>query len=215
MYYDVHSHYSSPGNTGVISIQNIHQHFDKIMPQKPMSLGIHPWYIDGKEKQYLDEIKQQAAHANVWAIGECGIDINVSTACDTQKQLLKKQIDIATYYNKPLIIHCVRAFQDVLRLVKGLPIPVIFHGINNKLTIINPIIEQGHYLSFGKSLLNPTKTILESLRNTPLDQMLFETDDSKLPIEQIYEQASKILEIHEKTLVLQIKKNFKHIFSII
>ena len=212
MYYDVHTHRPNSTCNDIIAIMNIFQNFDRLPNEAIMSLGIHPWYLDGKVENDLEMIKRKVVLSNIWAIGECGMDVNVDLVLSKQAEIFETQISIAQAVSKPILIHCVRTFQEILKLVDKVSVPVIFHGVNNKATIIEPVINAGHYLSFGKSLLKPTPSIVESLYLTPLNKLLLETDDSGRSIIEIYNQAAKILNIKEKSLVLQIEKNFKTIF---
>ncbi len=212
MYFDVHTHSHNKDSKDVLSILNVHENFHQLLDDKFISLGIHPWYLNNSNDEKLAILKSLAHLPEIWAIGECGIDPNSASSNRNQVSVFQTQIAIAETFSKPLIIHCVRAFQEVLQLLNGINGIAIFHGINNKASIIQPIISAGHFLSFGKSLINPTLSIKESLCLTPLNKLLFETDDSNASIKEIYSQAAKILNIEEKILVLQIEENFKTIF---
>lgn len=212
MYFDVHTHTPNNDQKETVSILNIHKNFQSIPSGRFVSLGIHPWYLDQSIEEQLAILKSLAHLPQVWAIGECGIDNNLTIDHTHQANVFQAQIDVAKTVSKPLIIHCVRAFQEVLNLLNGNTTPVIFHGINNKATVIKPIISEGHFLSFGKSLLKPSPRIIESLNITPLNKLLLETDDSVATIKEIYSQAAEILNIEEKRLVLQIEDNFRSIF---
>ena len=84
-------------------------------PTLPFSVGIHPWFLDNWQAQ-LDAVVTLASHPNCWAIGECGIDKNTSTPLPLQQQIFTEQIAIAEALQKPLIIHCVKAYSEVIAL---------------------------------------------------------------------------------------------------
>ena len=212
MYYNVHTHPHTHDND-VLFIENLYKNFDQDIQGRQVSMGLHPWYLnaDTLEKE-LESLRSNISRPEVLAVGECGLDKLSNTDWSLQLQAFQKQIGLAEEINKPLIIHCVKAFNDVLALLKHVKVPVIFHGINNKLSIIQPVIEASYYLSFGKSLLGYNDAILNTFQETPLEQVFLETDDADVDIKEIYKSAARIKDISEKEILLQIEKNFLNLF---
>ncbi|SEJ10007.1 TatD DNase family protein [Dyadobacter koreensis] len=212
MYYNIHTHPHSVSED-VLFIENLYKNFDHEIMGRKVSMGLHPWYLNA---DYLDEqiinLAENAEKSEVLAIGECGLDKLSSTDWDLQLKAFQLQIKLARNLNKPLIIHCVRAFSEVLAQLKTVNVPVIFHGINNKLSLIQPVIDAGYYLSFGKSLLGGNAAILNTFKITPLEQIFLETDDADIDIREIYKSAAVVKEISEKEIVLQLEKNFLNVF---
>ena len=113
-----------------------------------------------------------------------------------------------------LLLVLIRAYEDVLQMLKDNRniMPVIFHGFNKNEMIAQKIIQSGYYISFGKDI---TKIELEkTIVAIPLDKIFLETDDSNIPIENIYKELSKIRNIPQRQLILQIQKNLKTVFNI-
>ena len=212
MYYNVHTHPHS-GSEDVLFIENLYKNFDEEIDGRKVSMGLHPWYLDsGNLDEQFNNLAKNAGKSHVLAIGECGLDKLSSTDWDLQLKAFQLQIKLARDFNKPLIIHCVKAFSEVLAQLKTVNVPVIFHGVNNKLSLIQPVINAGYYLSFGKSLLGGNAAILNTFKTTPLKQVFLETDDSDIDIREIYKSAAGIREISEKEIVLQLEKNFLNVF---
>ncbi|HRP89250.1 MAG TPA: TatD family hydrolase [Edaphocola sp.] len=207
MFLDIHTHHA--GNKD--SIVNFYQDFEKSKTAIWCSLGIHPWYISELEKQMLS-LKSYATAKKVLAIGECGIDKLSKIPMKCQIDAFQQQIDLAAQLQKPLIIHCVRAFEECLQTLKGVKVPVVFHGFNRKFSIAEKILEQGFRFSIGKAIFQPAfQDIFKAL---PLENIFFETDDVEhIGIEQIYKKAAEIKNIEIDTLILQIEKNFKLFFK--
>ena len=213
MYYNVHTH-AHVASDGVLMIENLFKNFDQNSEGKKVSMGLHPWYLDaGTLKGELASLTHHAARAEVLAIGECGLDKRCATDWALQQEAFQKQITLAHALGKPLIIHCVKAHHEVLSQLKHVKVPVIFHGINNKLSIIQPVIDRGFYLSFGKSLLGFNAAILKTFKSTPLEQVFLETDDTDVHIREIYKSAARIKNITEKEILLQLEKNFLNVFD--
>ena len=79
------------------------------------SYGIHPWQIDTNGYQLELKLLEQKAHEKkCLAIGECGLDKLSSVDFLLQQQVFVEQIKIANRIKKPLIIHCVKAFNELL-----------------------------------------------------------------------------------------------------
>ena len=127
--YNIHTHKSQ---TGVFEIFN--QFPNNFIDQNQFySLGIHPWFIDNEKlTEELEFIESKKEDFYFLAIGECGLDKLTSTNFDLQIKVFRQQIELAIHLKKPLIIHCVRAYQEVIAILKDyhLTIPIIFHGFN-------------------------------------------------------------------------------------
>ncbi len=211
MYYNVHTH-NITQQPDTVSVFNQYTDFENI-PTSFFTAGLHPWYVNAQSfENDIHRIEQLLKHPSLLAIGECGLDKINSTDWALQQTAFTQQIKLANQYNKPIIIHCVKAFTETLALLKTAITPVIFHGINNKLSIVQPVIQAGYYLSFGKSLLQPNAAITETFLATPLTQLFLETDDAAADIKDVYKYAAKIRNIPEKEIVLQLEENFNKVF---
>jgi len=174
------------------------------------SIGIHPWHIqkDNIEKK-LDLIEKYALFPHVKAIGECGLDKCCKTDFELQKEVFSSHISISEKAGKPLIIHCVKSFDELISFKKeSRPAQTwIIHGFRGKPQQAKQLIKQGFYLSFGMNYNE------QSLQNIPIERMFFETDDSGCDIRIIYENAAKTLNTPEKNLIRQIEQNVNSVFT--
>ncbi len=177
-----------------------------IPPDFPYSIGIHPNDID------VDNIKQQFSwmesmmFKNCFAIGECGLDSLVSVDLKIQEEVFLRQIRIANEVKKPLIIHCVRKFYEVISLKKKAEQPMIIHGFNKKSKIAEDLLKNNFYLSFGKPVLY-NLSLQDIVKNTPLDKIFLETDNDDFNIEELYLKVSEIKGISLEQLNEQILEN--------
>jgi TatD DNase family protein len=191
-----------------VCILSLYEQFERSKEPGYYSIGLHPCYLS---KASLDDVKQWVVYEQVLAIGECGLDKVCSTDFDLQQQLFYKQVLLANELRKPLIIHCVRAFDEVLHIVKHATVPVVFHGFNKSKELATQLTGKGYYLSFGKAL--EQERMKEVLRSVPLQQVFLETDAAELSIEHIYELASTALAIELNSLSLQLQKNAVTVFG--
>jgi TatD DNase family protein len=161
------------------------------------------------------EVEQQVTLPNVLAIGECGLDNVCDTPWEDQRNAFIPQVVLANKLRKPLIIHCVRAYDELeaLLLQQRNNVPVIIHGFNRKQTIAGKLLESGYYLSFGRALMNEGAPAQAVFRNIPLDRFFLETDNSDISIKDIYIKAAEIKETSVDGIILQVQQNFKKVFA--
>ena len=178
------------------------------------STGIHPWKINENNiDQELSLIESHLKLPNCIALGECGIDKRIETDLNLQIEVFEKQILLANKHNKPIIIHCVAGFQEVIAIKTKLNVnvPMIIHGFSKNIQTANQLLKAGLYLSFGKYLMqNPD--LQQVFEQIPLDKIFLETDSSDYKIEEVYTKAANYKNICILDLKAQIQSNFDKIF---
>ncbi|TDQ30293.1 TatD family hydrolase [Tenacibaculum caenipelagi] len=209
---DVHTHTSST-QKDVFSIENKYPNSKDF--SKPFSIGIHPWYISEDSLQNdLATVEKLVISENCYALGECGLDRISATGFSLQLEVFKQQIQLSEKYNKPLIIHCVKAFQEIIQLKKEIKPkqPWIVHGFNKNYQIALDLIQHQICISFGESLLK-NKKLQETFLKLPLDFLFLETDTSEESIKNIYKTASELRKIEKQIIIKTVKQNFSRIFK--
>lgn len=144
------------------------------------SFGIHPQKPDFLQKDFLLELLREN---KIDAIGECGFDFYTEefrSQRQQQEEVWKFQLEAATRYQKPLIIHgrkCTELFFRDIKALKKLP-GVIFHSWAGTVTEAKSLLQRGvnAWFSFGKPLLNGKKSAVECVKNLPENRLVFETD---------------------------------------
>lgn len=187
--------------------------FDTSIPS--YSIGIHPWYIDENRLETdLKIIKQKLQLNECLALGECGLDKRIEIPLDLQISVFKQQLEIVMQTNKPIVLHCVAAYDEVIAIKKEMKItnPMIIHGFSKNEQVAQSLLKNGFYLSFGKCLLrNPD---LEKVFTfAPENQILLETDTIEESIYQVYEKAALIKGISVEEMKTIVFTNFSTIFS--
>lgn len=179
-----------------------------------LSIGIHPWYIANDQIDlHLKIMEEQMNNPKFIAIGECGLDKRITIPFELQVEVFSKQLLMAEHYKKPVIIHCVHAYQEVMALKKSLKIsiPMVLHGYSKGLQLADELINKGFYLSFGKYLILNDE-LAEVLKNIPSDKFFLETDNSQFTLKEVYQKASVILNLNENKLAEMQIKNFENVF---
>ncbi|HUW04735.1 MAG TPA: TatD family hydrolase [Williamwhitmania sp.] len=186
-------------------------------PRLYYSAGIHPWRaaIHGSsEIEWLGQLIQE--NKKVIALGEIGLDKACNVENSIQLEVFEKQLAIAEALRTPVIIHNVRATNEILAIQNRMkhPTPFIFHGFRGKFTKAEAILDAGNYLSFGAALHTNDNATADSLRRTPTNQLFLETDDASVSIASIYSKAAEIKGISTEQLISEIWNNFASLFKI-
>lgn len=150
------------------------------------SVGLHPWYLqrDTLEMDYV-WMKELSNKPEVLAIGECGLDKLCKVSWDLQLEAFHWQINLAKEVRKPLIIHCVRAQQDILRILKDVEVPFVFHGFNRSLDMANDILNAGGCISVNAQFLK-TQSGQDLMKGINQNSVCLETDDDSISIHEAY-----------------------------
>lgn len=203
------------------------------------SVGLHP--TDGDENFSVDFYRELAKHPKVVAIGECGLDyyrnqaskkFKVESYKEIQKEVFKKHIELALELNRPLMIHCRQAHDDLIKIL------TTFYSLrstscNGNIHFFSGAWEQAReYFSLGFSIsfagpITFTNQYDETIKNAPLDKIMIETDSpfaAPTPYRgkrnepaYVIEIAKKLTEIKNLSLekiIEQTTRNAKEVFII-
>ena len=188
-YFDVHTH--SVGRFPASEIVSLNVDSGFIASEIVYaSVGIHPWFLsEMEEDEQWNHLLELVKDKRVIALGEVGLD------------KLKGP-------SLPLVIHCVRAFNELLQLRKELKLeqPWIIHGFRGKKEVAEMLLKAGCYLSFGSSF---QETALSAV---PLNRLFIETDDTAEKIEGLYQRIATVRGEALEELAQGVKKNVKEVF---
>ena len=106
-------------------ILDIHTHNAQTHAQTIETAGIHPWHAHIGD---LSEVTRRAPEVD--AIGEIGLDYACDVPRETQMEVFRAQLAIAERFKRPVVLHCVRAFEDIIKEIERLHLKgVIFSRI--------------------------------------------------------------------------------------
>ncbi|WP_309640509.1 TatD family hydrolase [Flavobacterium sp.] len=212
-YINLHTHQFSDRHD-IFEVVNQYPHeFDVAIPH--YSIGVHPWQIvESRLENDLSVLESKLKFENCLAVGECGLDKRIEIPLALQIEVFEKQLLLAERYKKPVILHCVAAFQEVMEIKNTLKIsvPMIIHGFSKNIETAKQLLDNGFYLSFGKYLLrNPE---LESVFETiPNNRFFLETDTVEESIRDVYKLAAQYKNMEVEALKDMIHENFNQVFS--
>lgn len=208
-------------------LKNLSNKSTKEIEKIGICFGIHP---QNPILDNLDFLESLLKNQSICGIGECGFDYydeEYKSLKEAQKKAFEACLDLAVFYNKPLIIHNRKALDEMFiyeNQLKKVPF-VIFHGFAYGENEARSLLSKGipGYFSFGKGLLRGNKKNISCVKNLPLEKLLFETDAPYMTmkneeytpffhIQKVYETAASILNIKLEELCLHEKNMMNLLF---
>ena len=206
-FFNIHTHVSVHPESEILSLAPEELSTDN--RSLYASVGIHPWTLT---KENAD-IQWNALHESIKdkrivAIGECGLDKLKGPSMELQTAVFKQEAALAEDSSLPLIIQCVKAFNELIQLKKEISHRQswIIHGFRGKLPLALDCIRHGFYLSIGSHFQENT------LKTIPLDRLFIETDESEESIGSIYQRVAETKGISQQELLEAINKNVREVF---
>lgn len=141
--------------------------------------GIHPWYAKTAEGEWLRELESRLLAAPS-CLGEIGLDRAVKGAdLPQQERVFLLQADLAERLGRPMMLHCVRAWDRMMARLRRVPPgrPFLLHAYSGPAELVGELAGLGAFFSFGGDVADPWRTKLrKALAAVPADRLLFETD---------------------------------------
>jgi len=216
---NIHTHDLHQDCETNIALINIFAHEpEKILTGPSMcyyTIGLHPWYLKKTSiESALKSMEEAVGLEQVIAFGEAGIDKAIDTEQQWQEEAFVAQVQLSEKWKKPLIIHCVKAFNDLLRIRKETrsEMPWIFHGFNGNRQIAEDLVAHNCYLSFGKWIMRGHEKTVDVFMNEPADHFFCETDEEDLMIEDVYAEGARLRGCTPGELQKQMLHNFNSCF---
>lgn len=215
---DIHTHYERQ-TAEVLSVLNVNLGLNESYraSYEACSVGIHPWHIERTQVvQHFFQLEDICKKENAIAVGEIGLDKTIDMPIELQSRVFEQQIEIADYHQKPIIVHCVRAFSELIALRKRQKtnVPFIVHGFQKNEQILHELLRHDFYISCGASLLIQENQATRTLPLIPTERLFLETDVKNTPIEGVYIAAASILNVELDALCTQISSNFRKITNL-
>ncbi len=214
---DIHNHGGIPG-PGRFTVENLMAHEDRVPDNRSgiaYTYGIHPWHVTSESSRHqLEKVGKFAHSDNVIALGEAGFDRLRGPDQDLQREVFTDQVKISSDAGKPLFIHCVKAWDELLEVHKMMnpARPWIIHGFRGKRELALQLISKGMYISFWFDfIIRPESEGL--VKSVPAERIFLETDGSDVPIVSIYEKVAHDLGITNAGLKEQIHNNYSGLFG--
>jgi TatD DNase family protein len=144
------------------------------------AFGMHPQLPAVENADFMESLLREK---RIQAIGEAGFDLFTKEfKADTsrQEEAWSIELDLAAFYNVPIIIHCRKAldrmFRDSRKLAKISA--VVFHSFSGSPSDARSLLRHrvNSYFSFGKPLIGGDKSAIACIKELSTDRLLMETD---------------------------------------
>jgi TatD DNase family protein len=216
-YIDIHVHGGKPAS-GIFILESLMAHEGKKpedIPGTAFTYGIHPWFLNEKNhKQLIESVENAVSLSGIIAVGEAGFDKLKGPSPELQLLTFEEQIALSERVRKPVVIHCVRAWDELLSVKKRIrpKMPWLVHGFRGNKELANQLISKGMYLSiwFDFALRPESRQLLKQL---PSDRLFLETDGAEVDIRKIYEKVAADVGLSVAELKTGILKNFNDFFN--
>lgn len=212
---NIHSH-RKPQSADEWVLRNA---FHKLSPEQiakleyPVSVGLHPWYVDSTFELSIAHITSLLALPNVLAMGEIGLDRACNVDFDLQRKAFEVQIELAEAYNLPIIIHAVRTYSDLIPYLKKKSNIFILHQYRGNEVQTRQLLQlENVYFSFGKDLISHQK-VRNVFLQIPLNRIFLETDVENIKIQEVYQEMVSLSNGTLKEIKEIIQKSFYSIFK--
>lgn len=178
------------------------------------SIGIHPWDLTAENSERLWDVLQRelerrkSENRPCVAIGEAGLDKLAAAPMELQVKIFERQVALSEDCRLPLIIHCVKAVDELLAVKKRLAAlqPWIWHGFRGKSEQASQLLRHGFYLSLGEHYSQ------EAMRAIPASRLFLETDESALDISDIIRRAAEVRGVDAECLQETLRENVQKVF---
>lgn len=144
--------------------------------------GFHPHDATKLDDKNLEALRWLCAEFEIKAIGECGLDYYKQySPKDVQMRAFRAQIELAQYYEKPIIVHARAAFDDALKIVKEYKkrgkLTGVFHCFSGDIGVADEVLRLGFLLGIaGPVTFKNASKLIDVVKYAPLDSILLETD---------------------------------------
>ena len=216
-YIDIHTHGGKPA-AGIFIIENLMAHEERTpedVPELGCTFGIHPWYLNNKNyDQLLNTVNAVTGFSNLIAIGEAGFDKLKGPAMELQRRAFEEQVVISEENTKPVVIHCVRAWEELLAVHKKFhpKMPWLIHGFRGNKRLAAQLLSKGIYLSFWFDFVMRPESA-DQLKSLPTNRIFLETDGAEVDIRDIYKKVATDLDLSVDELKSIIMANFREFFK--
>ena len=212
MFVDIHTHLDNQSVIKIVKGDEV-----RILETE----GIHPWeldrHFDWSEAEWRNLLRLRGVDfstsvemTRLFAIGEVGLDKVHKETFDKQVDVFEEMIRLSETYRKPMIIHCVRAYSEIIEMRKKTKatMPWVIHGFNSSVETMRQLLRYDMYISLGEVLYRNENQAIEILKNVPLDRLFLETDISGRDIKDVYNKAANLMGCGVEFLCKQIFENY-------
>lgn len=189
--------------------------YRELQPTVKIGFGTHPWHIDceysADELEELLRAQIQLHQPNF--IGETGLDA-LKPNLNLQLEYLNIHLKLAQEFNLPIVLHCVRAHNQLLQILGSYPqVRGMVHAYNGNTDTAKQYRRKNMQLGIGSTILNQDSQLCKSITRIPIDQLLIESDAPYMPQINQLTSSSDDCVIYATELAHRQQKNLTEVIS--
>lgn len=217
-YVDFHTHRRSGDALEILSVDPLDeaQFAMAVECGQPFSVGVHPWHAaenPERLKEAFECMERAVQNGQMVAIGECGLDWVANADRELQTEVFERQLAMVNRSNLPVILHCVRAFEEVMQTLRVRKIRrAVFHSFVGSPQQAERVVREGYFCSFSPRSLMSSRTC-EAIRQIAPSALLIERDESAESIASIYERIAELRNCSVEELREIVFDNYKRLID--
>jgi len=170
------------------------------------AIGMHPHDAKDVTDDTLTSLKELARNEKVVAIGETGLDYHYNHSLhEDQRRVFAEHLKIAAELDRPVIIHCRKAFEETMEILDkhaGQVEKIVFHCFSGSAEQAKIVLDKGYYISFtGVVTFKNAELTRQAAEIVPLNRLMLETDCPYMSPEPMRKQK-----INEPALMIHTAK---------
>ena len=145
------------------------------------ALGIQPEEIVDYSDDSIKFIEEHINDNKIIAVGEIGLDYHYDIDKEKQKEMFRRQLDIASKYNKPVIIHSRDCIQETYNILKSYDLRGVMHCYSGSVEMAHKFNKIGFLVGIGGiCTFKNARKVIDVIRDVSLEYILLETDSPYL-----------------------------------
>ena len=154
------------------------------VPQSYLAPGLHPFYIEQHQQAHLQRLEQVLKQHDCVAIGEIGLDTFLKQhkrpdAFAKQQHYFNAQLELATHYQKPVLLHIRKAHAEALAILKAQKFKLggIAHAFSGGVEEAKALVKLGFKIGVTGQITNPNaKKLHQVVQTIGAEHLVIETD---------------------------------------
>ena len=154
------------------------------VPQSYLAPGLHPFYIEQHQQAHLQRLEQVLKQHDCVAIGEIGLDTFLKQhkrpdAFAKQQHYFNAQLELATHYQKPVLLHIRKAHAEALAILKAQKFKLggIAHAFSGGMEEAKALVKLGFKIGVTGQITNPNaKKLHQVVQAIGAEHLVIETD---------------------------------------
>ena len=154
------------------------------VPQSYLAPGLHPFYIEQHQQAHLQRLEQVLKQHDCVAVGEIGLDTFLKQhkrpdSFAKQQHYFNAQLELATHYQKPVLLHIRKAHAEALAILKAQKFKLggIAHAFSGGVEEAKALVKLGFKIGVTGQITNPNaKKLHQVVQAIGAERLVIETD---------------------------------------